>query len=172
MATLSLFPAHVQFVDAQGRLTPEAYRALQMLYSRTGGSFGDQGIDTFGGVFSASDSVSTMLDVTIQPSSETPISTPDITQSSDSRLMSEMVFQPEVIAQPILPITPGASPWTYYAYADGNLALNGVSITSVTLRRGSVSVALNNNTQLVHLSEGDALIVVYTVAPTVHFIPR
>jgi hypothetical protein len=39
MATaLDLFPARVQFVDANGRLTPEAVRALTTLFIRVGGS--------------------------------------------------------------------------------------------------------------------------------------
>lgn len=34
---LNLFPARIQFVSADGRLTPEAYRALQTLMVRVGG---------------------------------------------------------------------------------------------------------------------------------------
>lgn len=38
MATvLSLFPARIRFVDDDGTLTPEAYRALQTLMVRVGG---------------------------------------------------------------------------------------------------------------------------------------
>lgn len=35
---LSLFPARVRFTNADGTLTPEAYRSLQMLFERVGGS--------------------------------------------------------------------------------------------------------------------------------------
>ena len=35
---LNLFPARIQFVSADGRLTPEAYRALQTLMVRVGGA--------------------------------------------------------------------------------------------------------------------------------------
>lgn len=36
-ATLNLFPARIRFVNADGTLSPEAYRALQSLSYRVGG---------------------------------------------------------------------------------------------------------------------------------------
>lgn len=47
MATLNLFPARVPFVDSNGLLTTEAYRALQVLFDRVGGAQGDSGVDTY-----------------------------------------------------------------------------------------------------------------------------
>ena len=48
MATpLNLFPSRVRFVNADGTLTPEAYRALQLVLERTGGTLGDNGVDVF-----------------------------------------------------------------------------------------------------------------------------
>lgn len=44
---LSLFPARVRFVNQDGTLTPEGYRALQVVLQRTGGVLGDNGVDTF-----------------------------------------------------------------------------------------------------------------------------
>lgn len=41
MSTLSLFPARVRFTNADGTLTPEAYRSLQTLLARVGGLTGD-----------------------------------------------------------------------------------------------------------------------------------
>ena len=38
MATLNLFPARVAFVNTDGTLTPESYRALQVLFNRVGGA--------------------------------------------------------------------------------------------------------------------------------------
>lgn len=37
---LDLFPARVRFTDADGRLTPEAFRALQKVFDRIGGATG------------------------------------------------------------------------------------------------------------------------------------
>lgn len=46
MATaLDLFPARVVFVDPQGRLTAEAYRALNALFLRVGGASGSSTSD-------------------------------------------------------------------------------------------------------------------------------
>ena len=46
--TLSLFPARVKIVNPDGTMTSEFYRALQVLFDRTGGTLGDVGVDTFG----------------------------------------------------------------------------------------------------------------------------
>jgi hypothetical protein len=51
MATLNLFPARIPFVNADGTLTTEAFRALQIVFSRVGGALGDSGTDVFGQVF-------------------------------------------------------------------------------------------------------------------------
>jgi hypothetical protein len=40
MAILDLFPARVRFVDADGRLTVEAFRALAKVFERIGGATG------------------------------------------------------------------------------------------------------------------------------------
>jgi len=40
MATLNLFPPRVRWTDETGFLTPEAYRALQLLLVRVGGATG------------------------------------------------------------------------------------------------------------------------------------
>lgn len=40
ITVLQLFPARVRFVDQEGRLTPEAGRALQILFERVGGAIG------------------------------------------------------------------------------------------------------------------------------------
>ena len=68
MATLNLFPARVQFVDGNGLLTPEAYRALNLLFNRTGGPIGDFGEDVFA-IFNNSNDVTitSSIDSIIQP---------------------------------------------------------------------------------------------------------
>jgi hypothetical protein len=42
---LQLFPARVRFTDANGLLTPEAYRALQKVFERAGGATGPSTTD-------------------------------------------------------------------------------------------------------------------------------
>ena len=53
MAALNLFPARVRFVNDDGTLTNEAYRALQIVFNRVGGALGDSGADVFRQVFGA-----------------------------------------------------------------------------------------------------------------------
>lgn len=50
MTALVLFPSRIRFVNADGTLTPEAYRALQEIVSRSGGVLGVQGTDTYGDI--------------------------------------------------------------------------------------------------------------------------
>lgn len=83
MATLNLFPARIQFVDSKGCLTPEAYRALQVVLTRLGGSFGDQGVDTFSDIMGsfASDNQMVAFD--------------SINQPTESSYQTEMIMQGE-----------------------------------------------------------------------------
>lgn len=53
MATLNQFPARIAFVDSEGRLTPEAYRALQGIFTSIGNQ-GTQVGDVFSDVMSSS----------------------------------------------------------------------------------------------------------------------
>ena len=52
--TLSLFPSRIKIVNQDGTMTSEFYRALQILFNRSGGALGDTGVDTFGGAFQSS----------------------------------------------------------------------------------------------------------------------
>ena len=108
MAALNLFPARIAFVDNQGRLTPEAYRALAMLFERTGGEFGDQGVDVFA-VFSTggqdaplvgesfmqpvTETYLTAIEVS-QPSLEWPLLLPEVQQPATASYEGPEVFQP------------------------------------------------------------------------------
>jgi len=47
MPALNLFPARVRFVNQDGTLTSEAFRAFQEIVNRTGGVLGNVGNDTF-----------------------------------------------------------------------------------------------------------------------------
>lgn len=64
--TLSLFPARIRFVNEDGTLTPEAYRALQTLVDRSGGVLGDNGVDTFGDLTGAGSQDSSITDMVAQ----------------------------------------------------------------------------------------------------------
>lgn len=96
MAVLNLFPARIQFVDAQGRLTPEAYRALNMLFERVGGAFGDLGEDTFaifGNSGNGSDSLLPMETI-VAPPSPSPFMAEILSQPSSQNYEAPEILQP------------------------------------------------------------------------------
>ena len=172
MATLNLFPYRVAFVDAQGRLTPEAYRALMALSDRVGGSFGDQGVDVFA-VFGQSEAKQQIpVEMVSQPIAVV-FDYPDLTPPSLSDAsQSEMVFQPPAFGSAFQSVTPGASPYTYRTQTEGTLSIVGGTISALSLTRAGVSVSLAVSTPMIPLSPGDAVTITYTVAPTLKFIPR
>ena len=185
MVALSLFPTRVAFVDAQGRLTPEAYRALMAMYGRTGGPIGDQGIDVFGDVFSDSSQESLYLDSVAQPASveslaEMVVQPPEVVApqadvqqpANEAAQAFEMVFQPPVYGSAIRAVVAGVSPFAFRAQQDGSLSIVGGTISALALSRAGVSVSLAATTPIVPLSPGDAVTITYTVAPTLNFIPR
>lgn len=170
MAALNLFPSRVAFVDAQGRLTPEAYRALMALYDRVGGSFGDQGVDVFG--FSENEANQNQ-EAVVYPPQESHIELADIAQPQAGPIKDpEMVFQPPVLGSAIQAITPGASPYTYRTQQEGTLSVVGGTISAIALTRAGVSVSLAVSTPMIPLSPGDTVTITYTVAPTLKLIPR
>lgn len=69
MTALALFPSRIRFVNADGTLTPEAYRALQEIVQRTGGVLGSSGADTYGDILSdlSTDQVNVAYTDVVQP---------------------------------------------------------------------------------------------------------
>ena len=82
MTALALFPSRIKFVNADGTLTPEAYRALQEIVSRTGGVLGVSGSDTFSDI--VGDTSKTDLNVAYT----------DVTQPIEKDALLEAVVQP------------------------------------------------------------------------------
>lgn len=79
--TLNLFPSRIRFTNDDGTLTPEAYRALQTLVSRSGGVLGDNGVDTFGDLTGAGSQDSSITDMVSQQASVNPF-IPDVVQAA------------------------------------------------------------------------------------------
>lgn len=82
MTALVLFPSRVRFVNQDGTLTPEAYRALQEIVSRTGGTLGAVGTDTYGDI------------VGDTSNSELNVAYTDVVQPVEKSALLEMVTQP------------------------------------------------------------------------------
>lgn len=160
--SLFLFPARIRWSNPDGTLTLEAYRSLQSLLDRVGGTLGDQGTDTFGDLLS--DPTQSSVNVAYT----------DVTQpatSSDS--LGEMVLQPvERPTSAAEVVTPGASPYTYTATRDGFLIVQGGTVSQLDYRRIATNVQIGVVAGLFPVQLGDGIRITYTVAPTVTFIPR
>jgi hypothetical protein len=183
---LDLFPARIAFVDQAGRLTPEAYRALDALFRRVGGSFGDQGEDTFS-LFSPGDSAEASQSVeTMQGCADVPpmfgsepmqreepaYLAPIMLQLAAADAGIEMVMAPETTGSPVRAVTVGASPFAWVADRAGTLAVSGGTVTAITLTRAGTTAALGILAGAIPVSTGDTVTTTYAVAPTISFIPR
>lgn len=119
MSVLNLFPARIRFVNADGTLTAEALRMLEVLVQRVGGALGDVGVDVFG---------------TPEPSSRT--DTPAVVQLQPSGdPLPEMLMQPimdgqlpaDVVQQPL-----DYSAGTALALANYRFSLKDTAVTPGT----------------------------------------
>jgi hypothetical protein len=82
MTALVLFPSRVRFVNDDGTLTAEAYRALTELMNRTGGILGSSGTDTFSDI--VGDASKTDLNIAYT----------DVTQPIEKDALLDMISQP------------------------------------------------------------------------------
>lgn len=69
-------------------------------------------------------------------------------------------------------VTVGSSPFTYSATAVGHLAIVGGTVTSVEIVRGSSNVTLSSGPPLVPMDNGDSVVITYSAAPTMTWLPR
>ena len=123
MAALNLFPARVRFVNDDGTLTMEAYRALQTVFNRVGGSLGDVGTDTFTiqssmGQSTDNPSITDMLmqplsiDVVVPDVMQFPPLdqfVPDITQAGSDAQFANVTTSSTVLARTSAPLANGAA---------------------------------------------------------------
>lgn len=91
----------------------------------------------------------------------------------------EQVFQPLLNPDnfdPVLPITMGASPFTYTASQRGCLFLVGGTLTSVKYQRGATQLTIGTATggNMIEMNNGDKVIVAFALgfAPVLTFLPR
>lgn len=159
--SLFLFPARIRWSNPDGTLTTEAYRSLQSLLDRVGGTLGDQGVDTYG-------------DLLADPTqSSVNVAYTDIAQPATLDNTQDMVLQPvERPTSAVEVVTPGASPYTYTARCDGFLIVQGGTVSQLDYRRLAATVQIGVVAGLFPVQLGDGIKVTYTVAPTVTFIPR
>jgi hypothetical protein len=71
------------------------------------------------------------------------------------------------------PVTAGQSPYTYKATQGGTLIIQGGAVSMVSFSRDGVTNFNAGQTQgLFPLSQGDLLIITYSGAPNLTFVPR
>ena len=93
---LNLFPARIKFVNADGTLTPEAFRALQTVFARIGGPLGDNGVDVFGDLLAPSSVSSASTDTVTQPD-YAPVLQEMTQQMAQFDLIYPDITQPQII---------------------------------------------------------------------------
>ena len=97
MATaLNLFPARITFVNPDGTLTPEAYRALQTLMVRVGGPLGDNGVDVFGDLTGTASLDASITDTVMQSQNLDAVNLQDVMQALASDSFMPDVVQPAI----------------------------------------------------------------------------
>lgn len=73
--------------------------------------------------------------------------------------------------RPIMPVSPGPSPYTFEATTIGDLLIKDGTVSLVVLTRGSVSVSCPAS-GFVPMAALDTVTITYSVAPSVTFVPR
>lgn len=82
-------------------------------------------------------------------------------------------FFAAIVANPSAfePVTVGASPHDLEIIEPGTVSVVGGTVSAVTIERGSVVLATGMTAGMFRVGSGDILRIVYTVVPTVNFIP-
>lgn len=108
----------------------------------------------------------------MQPS-DVVVSSSDLPDIARALLLAQDPLLPDspAIAQPVAVISVGASPFTYKAPAAGSVAVTGGTVSIIAISRQGTSVTTGLTAGLISLSRFDSLVVTYTVAPTMTFIP-
>lgn len=73
--------------------------------------------------------------------------------------------------RPVMPVSPGPSPYSFTATTIGDLLVRGGNVSGITLTRGSDSVVCPTS-GFIPMAALDIVTVTYSVAPTITFVPR
>ena len=100
------------------------------------------------------------------PSVQDPLVNPDGTVSVTwAQFFAQLVGQP----QPIAPVAIGKSPFSFTASQKGTISVTGGTVSATQLTRARVTI--NVLSQLIPMAQGDTIVLTYTVAPSLNFIP-
>lgn len=99
---------------------------------------------------------------------------PSIQDVRNALILAQDVLLQDPIprAPPVQSVTVGSSPFTYTAYSDGIAVITGGTVSSVSYSRQGTSVATGLMDSIFPLRRADQLVVTYTLAPTMTFMPN
>lgn len=83
------------------------------------------------------------------------------------RFFNALVAPPATIAA----VTVGATPFSYTAGGPGTLSVTGGTVSSITLRRNTVTMATGLTSGLIPMANRDIVTIAYSGLPTVNFVP-
>jgi len=100
------------------------------------------------------------------PSSKTPVVTDaGLVTNPWLRFFTRLLAQPG----PIMSVPPTGSPLTFVAPERGSASVLGGAVSSITVTRARTTISAAEGS--IPLAAGDTLVVTYTVAPTIDFVP-
>jgi hypothetical protein len=179
MTVLSLFPARIQFVNKDGTLTPEAWRALNELMKRVGGQSSENldldELQSLTLVDSVPGQEAEEIAETIVPTAEPEDWHHDIspTAENDEAVPEFAAPMPNSSAYlPAVSITPSGSPYVYTATNETDVVVRAGTVSKIEITRGSTAVDTGLTVGVFRLSPFDKLTVTYSSAPTMTGIPR
>lgn len=70
----------------------------------------------------------------------------------------------------IMSIVVSASPFVYQVKEPGSVAITGGTVSGITLTRGIISINLTGS-KIIPVSINDVVTIIYSVLPTIQFIP-
>lgn len=100
----------------------------------------------------------------LMPSEGDPVPRPDVNYGQD-------LPDSAPLAQPVASITPTGSPFTYTAPFGGSVAVTGGTVSAISVSRQGTSVSTGVTVGLIPVARFDQVVVTYTGAPTMTFIP-
>lgn len=83
------------------------------------------------------------------------------------RFFTSIVKQPSASQT----VAVGASPFTYTPNSSGSLIVQGGTVSAISIIRGVVTINIGATSGIFPSSSGDVFKVVYSVAPTMTFLP-
>jgi hypothetical protein len=109
----------------------------------------------------------------VRAQDDTVLSSADLPDIFRALLLAQdpLLADAAALAQPVSAITPTGSPFTYTAPYWGTVVVNGGVVTVIALKRQGTSVTTGLTDAVVPVARGDSVVVTYSGAPTMTFIP-